>query len=202
MNPEQVVPWDDFFFKVREVCEKLGCQSEFFGNRNSQYPPSYSTFTSEYPHTSHTHTPINVHFPRENIDTQAASRDGRATLYTNDQEHMFGRKVVIKKQRGDFKCKKKNLFVLLLRKGVFEHVYISTLPHSYTVVKQYKQLTTKILSITFLTLVFLTIHLGDHVSVNVLITLIVISQFLIKLFTSVLKASYTVSCASPRIISV
>ena len=29
---------------------------------------------------------------RENIDAQAASTDGRATLYANDQTHMFGRK--------------------------------------------------------------------------------------------------------------
>jgi hypothetical protein len=49
------------------------------------------------------------------------------------------------------------------------------------VVKRYKELTTKILSITFLILVFLTIHLGDHGTVNVLISLIVISQLLIKL---------------------
>jgi hypothetical protein len=49
------------------------------------------------------------------------------------------------------------------------------------VVKQYKELTTKILSITFLILAFLTIHLGDHGAVNVLISLIVISQLLIKL---------------------
>ncbi len=48
-------------------------------------------------------------------------------------------------------------------------------------VKQYKELTTKILSRTFLILVFLTIHLGDHGPVNVLISLIVISQLLIKL---------------------
>jgi hypothetical protein len=43
------------------------------------------------------------------------------------------------------------------------------------VVKQYKELTTKILSITFLILVFLTIHLGDPGTVNVLISLVVIS---------------------------
>ena len=48
-------------------------------------------------------------------------------------------------------------------------------------VKQYKELTTKILSITFLILAFLTIHLGDHGAVNVLISLVVISQLLIKL---------------------
>jgi hypothetical protein len=41
--------------------------------------------------------------------------------------------------------------------------------------------TTKILSITFLILAFLTIHLVDHGTVNVLISLIVISQLLIKL---------------------
>ncbi len=29
---------------------------------------------------------------RENIDAQAASTDGRATLYANGQTHMFGRK--------------------------------------------------------------------------------------------------------------
>jgi hypothetical protein len=49
------------------------------------------------------------------------------------------------------------------------------------VVKQYKELTTKILSITFLILAFLTIHLGDHGAVNVLISFVVISQLLIKL---------------------
>jgi hypothetical protein len=49
------------------------------------------------------------------------------------------------------------------------------------VVKQYKELTTKILSITFLILVFLTIHLDDHGAVNVLISLLVISHLLIKL---------------------
>jgi hypothetical protein len=43
---------------------------------------------------------------RENIDAQAASTDGRATLYAKDQIHMFGRKGVIKKQRGGFKYKK------------------------------------------------------------------------------------------------
>jgi hypothetical protein len=30
---------------------------------------------------------------RENIDAQATSTDGRATLYVNGQTHMFGRKV-------------------------------------------------------------------------------------------------------------
>ncbi len=66
--------------------------------------------------------------PRENIDAQAASTDGRATLYANGQTHMFGRKVVIKKQRGGFKYKKNKTiyFFLFLLKAVFEHVYIST----------------------------------------------------------------------------
>jgi len=77
--------------------------------------------------------------------------------------------------------KQNHLFFLFLPKAVFEHVYISTLPHSCTVVKQYKELTTKILSITFLILAFLTIHLGDHGAVHVLISLIVMAQLLIKL---------------------
>jgi hypothetical protein len=46
---------------------------------------------------------FNPSLPRENIDAQAASTDGRATLYAKDQTHMFGRKGVIKKQRGGFK---------------------------------------------------------------------------------------------------
>jgi hypothetical protein len=88
----------------------------------------------------------------------------------------------MKKQRGRFKyIKKNNLFFLFLPKAVFEHTCISTLPHSCTVVKQYKELTTKILSITFLILEFFMIHLGDHGVVNVLISLLVISQLLIKL---------------------
>jgi hypothetical protein len=42
--------------------------------------------------------------PRENADAQAASTDGRATLYANGQAHMFERKkIVIKQQRGGFK---------------------------------------------------------------------------------------------------
>jgi hypothetical protein len=71
---------------------------------------------------------FNPSLPRENIDAQAASTDGRATLYANGQAHMFERKVVIKKQRGGFKYKKKqnHLFFLFLPKAVFEHVYIST----------------------------------------------------------------------------
>jgi hypothetical protein len=39
------------------------------------------------------------------MDAQAASTDGRATLYMDDEIHMFG-KDVIKKQRGGFKYKK------------------------------------------------------------------------------------------------
>jgi hypothetical protein len=95
---------------------------------------------------------------------------------------MFERKNgVIKKQRGGFKYKKK-IYFFFLPKAVFEHVYISTLPHSCTVVKQYKELTTKILSRTFLILAFLTINPNDHGSVNLLLSLVVISLLLIKLF--------------------
>jgi hypothetical protein len=49
---------------------------------------------------------FNPSLPRENIDAQAASTDGRATLYANSQAHMFERKVVIKKQRGVLNIKK------------------------------------------------------------------------------------------------
>ncbi len=45
---------------------------------------------------------------RENIDAQAASTDGRVTLYANDQAHMFGRKVVIKNNGGGLNIKKQN----------------------------------------------------------------------------------------------
>jgi hypothetical protein len=46
---------------------------------------------------------FNPSLQRENIDAEAASTDGRATIYTNDQTHMFGRKgEIIKKQRGGF----------------------------------------------------------------------------------------------------
>jgi hypothetical protein len=44
--------------------------------------------------------------PRENTDAQAASTDGRATIYANGQTHMFERKVVIKKQRGGLNIEK------------------------------------------------------------------------------------------------
>jgi hypothetical protein len=75
---------------------------------------------------------FNPSLPRENIDARAPSTDGRATLYANGQTHMFGRKVVIKKQRGGFKYKKNKTiyFFLFLPKEVFEHVYIST-PYIY-----------------------------------------------------------------------
>ncbi len=64
--------------------------------------------------------------PGENIDAQATSTDGRATLYMDDESHMFG-KDVIKKQRGGFKYKKNEIiFFLFLPKEVFEHVFIST----------------------------------------------------------------------------
>ncbi len=44
-----------------------------------------------------------VHTYRENIDTESVSTDGIATLYANDQTHMFGRKDdVIKKTTGRF----------------------------------------------------------------------------------------------------
>jgi hypothetical protein len=49
---------------------------------------------------------FNPSLPRENIDAQAASTDGRATLYANGQTHMFERKVVIKNNGGGFKYKK------------------------------------------------------------------------------------------------
>jgi hypothetical protein len=70
---------------------------------------------------------FNPSLPRENIDAQAASTDGRATLYANGQTHMFERKVVIKNNGGVLNIKKQNhLFFLFLPKAVFEHVYIST----------------------------------------------------------------------------
>jgi hypothetical protein len=49
---------------------------------------------------------FNPSLPRENIDAQAASTDGRVTLYANGQTHMFERKVVIKNNGGGFKYKK------------------------------------------------------------------------------------------------
>jgi hypothetical protein len=51
---------------------------------------------------------LNPSLPRENIDAQAASTDGRATLYANDQTHMFERKVVIKNNGGVLNIKKQN----------------------------------------------------------------------------------------------
>ncbi len=111
-----MVPCDDFFFKVREVSQKLGSQSEFLVTgdlkkksshgtiyprvffagkdvppqslhnppsyvQNSHYPPSYSTFTPEYPHTSHTHTPINVPFPQSTFRNFARKRSRRSTPF-------------------------------------------------------------------------------------------------------------------------
>jgi hypothetical protein len=35
----------------------------------------------------------------ENIDAQAVSTDGRETLYMDDEIHMFGKGIIIKKQR-------------------------------------------------------------------------------------------------------
>jgi hypothetical protein len=50
---------------------------------------------------------FNPSLPRENIDAQAASTDGRATLYANDQHTCLEEKgIVIKKQRGGFNYKK------------------------------------------------------------------------------------------------
>jgi hypothetical protein len=43
--------------------------------------------------------------PGENMDAQEASTDGRATLYMDDEMHMFG-KHVIKKHRGVLNIKK------------------------------------------------------------------------------------------------
>jgi hypothetical protein len=72
---------------------------------------------------------FNPSLPRENIDAQAASTDGRATLNANGQAHMFERKVVIKKHRGGFKYKKNKTiyFFLFVPRAVFEHVYIFTI---------------------------------------------------------------------------
>jgi hypothetical protein len=97
--------------------------------------------------------------------------------------HVWKKKDVIKKQRGGFKYKKNKtiyFFFSYIKRYSNTYTFLHS-PHSCTVVKQYKELTTKILSITFLILAFLTIHLGDHGEVNVLISLLVISQFLIKL---------------------
>jgi hypothetical protein len=49
---------------------------------------------------------FNPSLPRENIDAQEASTDGRVTFYANGQEHMFERKVVITKQGGVLNIKK------------------------------------------------------------------------------------------------
>jgi hypothetical protein len=44
---------------------------------------------------------FNPSLPGENLDAQAESTDGRATLYMDDEIHMFG-KGVIKKNSGGF----------------------------------------------------------------------------------------------------
>jgi hypothetical protein len=70
---------------------------------------------------------FNPSIPKESIDSQATSTDGRVTLCANGHTHMFGRKVVIKNNGGLLNIKKQNqIFFLFLPKAVFEHVYIST----------------------------------------------------------------------------
>jgi hypothetical protein len=65
--------------------------------------------------------------PRENADAQAASTDGRATLYANGRRTCSNEKNCNQKQQGDLNIKKRNhLFFLFLPKAVFEPVYIST----------------------------------------------------------------------------
>jgi hypothetical protein len=69
---------------------------------------------------------FNPSLPRENIDVQAASTDGRATLYAYDQTHMFGRKeFVIKKQRGGFKYKQ-------TKPSIFFFSYLKWYSNTYT----------------------------------------------------------------------
>jgi hypothetical protein len=46
------------------------------------------------------------------MDAQAASTDGRATLYANDQTHMFGRKDVIKNNGEVLNIKNKTIHFL------------------------------------------------------------------------------------------
>jgi hypothetical protein len=52
---------------------------------------------------------FNPSVPREKIDAQAVSTDGREKLYANGQTHMFERKVVIKNNGGVLN-KKKTIF--------------------------------------------------------------------------------------------
>jgi hypothetical protein len=82
---------------------------------------------------------FNPSIPRENIDAQAESTDGRATLYANGQTHMFGRKVVIKKQRGGFKYKKNKTIYFLFS-------YLKRYSKTYTFLqmqKMYQKFVTK-----------------------------------------------------------
>jgi hypothetical protein len=51
---------------------------------------------------------FNPSLPREDIDAQAASTDGRATLYANGQTHMFGRKNCDKK----YNCKVQEIYTV------------------------------------------------------------------------------------------
>jgi hypothetical protein len=63
--------------------------------------------------------PFNPSLPRENVDAQAASTDGRTTFNMDDETHMFVKRCN-KKQRGGFKYKKKpSIFSLFLPKAVF-----------------------------------------------------------------------------------
>jgi hypothetical protein len=74
---------------------------------------------------------FNPSLPRENMDAQATSTDGRVTLYMDDETHMFVKRCNKKKQRGGLKLTKNIYFFLFPPKAVFEHVYIST-PRTHT----------------------------------------------------------------------
>jgi hypothetical protein len=62
------------------------------------------------------------------MDAQAASTDGRATLYANGQTHMFERKIVIKKQGGGFKYKK-------TKPSIFFFSYLKRYSNTYTLLQ-------------------------------------------------------------------
>ena len=51
---------------------------------------------------------FNPSLPGENLDAQAESTDGRATLYMDDEIHMFGKGVIKKNSGGVLKIKKQN----------------------------------------------------------------------------------------------
>ena len=69
---------------------------------------------------------FNPSLPRKNIDAQAASTDGRATLYAKGQAHMFERKRdAIKKQRGGFKYKN-------TEPSIFFFSYLKRYSNTYT----------------------------------------------------------------------